>query len=97
MASLAINKRTIQTVLQKLKHCETETVIEMDKREKHKNHKRNTKKSKIESQNILILHLGYIAITAANRFQGNLNLTDLHREYVKLCKEENHEYGNYQL
>lgn len=102
MATLAINNRTIQTVLKKQNVCESGTVIDIDRRGKHGNHKKVSEeiKNKIRQHidSIPRIEAHYCRANTTRQFiEGGKTLTDLHRDYLKLCEEENVEYGNYQL
>ncbi|XP_050312713.1 uncharacterized protein LOC126747852 [Anthonomus grandis grandis] len=102
MATLAINNRTIQTVLKKQKSCESGTVIETDKRGRHQNHKKISDEIKTQIRN----HINSIpridshycrSRTTKEYIEGGKSLMDIHRDYVSLSKEKNQDFGNYQL
>lgn len=102
MATLAINNRTIQTVVRKQNYSETGKVIEIDKRGKHNNHKKVDEEIKNRIRN----HISTIpridshycrSRTSKEYIEGGKTLTDLHKDYIEVSKSEKHEYGNYQL
>ena len=99
--TLDITDRAIRTVFEK-KNKIADTVLEPDQRGKHLKHPtvdeaiRNGIKEHIESIPKIDSHYTR-ANTSKTFIDGSKSIADLHRDYVKLCQENNLDYGNYPL
>ncbi|XP_050509077.1 uncharacterized protein LOC126886255 [Diabrotica virgifera virgifera] len=100
MATLSINHKIITTVLRKQTVCETGKVIEKDKRGKHGKHQKISESIK----NSIRAHINSIprkeshycrSHSSKEYIEGSKTITDLHRDYLELCKEQNVSSGNY--
>ncbi|CAG9772069.1 unnamed protein product [Ceutorhynchus assimilis] len=100
MATLSINNRVIQTVIMKQKHCESGKVVASDKRGKHGNHHKVDE----EIKNGIRHHIKSIPRVESHYcrshskkeyIEGNKTMADLHRDYKKLCVDQNTAAGNY--
>lgn len=97
--TLDINDRPIRTVLAKQDEF-AKNIVQDDKRGKHGNHPRtdDTMKDEIRNfiRNIPKVESHYRRSQSTRHYiDGNKFITDLHRDYVALCKEKNTPFCKY--
>ncbi|CAH1115872.1 unnamed protein product [Psylliodes chrysocephalus] len=102
MATLSINNRVIQTIIKKQKVCESGKIVEVDKRGKHNNHYQVDQAIKNEIRehikSIPRIDSHYCRATTSKEYiEGSKTLSDLHRDYLKICEEKKSPAANYQM
>lgn len=102
MATLSINNRVIQTIIKKQKVCESGKIVEVDKRGKHNNHYQVDQAIKNEIRehikSIPRIDSHYCRATTSKEYiEGSKTLSDLHRDYLKICEEKKSPAANYHM
>lgn len=96
--TLGISDRVIRTIIKKIQSG----YLEIDKRGKHNNHP--TVDTNIQTdimnhiESIPRIDSHYLRAQTTKQFiEGGKTIADLHRDYKKLCEENNKQAGNYLL